>query len=180
MTVRSPHIIDVKRIIEGQIRGYLLSRNSQLIVVREFDGFLPAGYVAMPSSIVTELVINEPWTQMIAVEGHAGIAQTAPWFATDSLRTALKSIYEKSVNVKIECENCADSDEFGFHIGRIVALNGSSIDFVFFDSAGRWFDAPYSIPYNSITQLVVDDPYVIAFSRYVGPCPVATEKSREQ
>ncbi|TWT87017.1 hypothetical protein [Stieleria varia] len=134
----------------------------------------------MPSSTVADLVINEPWTQMIAAEGHAGLAQTTPWFATDSLRAALKSIYEKNVNVKIECENCADSEEFGFHIGRIVALGGSSLEFVFFDSAGRWFDAPYAIPYNSITQLVVDDPYVMTFSRYVGSCPVETEKRGEQ
>lgn len=180
MTLSSPHIIDVKRKMEGQIRGYLLSRNSQLTVVRDFDGFSPAGCVAMPSSTVADLVINEPWTKMIAAEGHAGISQTAPWFATDSLQSALTSIYEKNVSIKIECENCADSEEFGFHIGRIVALGGSSLDFVFFDSAGRWFDAPYAIPYNSITQIVVDDPYVITFSRYVGPCPVETDKNGEQ
>ena len=177
MTLRPPHIIDVKREFEGQIRGYVVSRNSQLIVVREFDGFTPAGFIALPSSTVADLIVNEAWTGMIASEGHAELASTAPWFGTDSMRSALTSIHKRGVNVKIECENCPDSEEFGFHIGRLVAMGDSSLDFVFFDSAGRWFDTVYPILYTSITQVVVDDPYVTTFSRYVGPCPVETDKS---
>ncbi|MBI1246908.1 hypothetical protein GC197_03580 [bacterium] len=172
-----PHIIDVKRKTGEQVYGYLLSRNSKLVVVREFDGFLPAGFVAMPTSTVVDLLINEPWTRMIAAEGHANFAQAAPWFRTDSMRSALESIHETNVNIKIECKNCPDAEEFGLHIGRIVAMGDSSLEFVFFDSVGRWFDNSYAIPYASITQVVVDDPYVTTFSRYVGPCPVETEKS---
>lgn len=180
MTLHPPHIVDVKREMEGQVRGYILSRNSQLVVVREFDGFSPAGFIAMPSSTITDLVISEPWTRMIAAEGYTNYAEIAPWFDTDSLRSTLASIHAEDVNVKIECENCPDNEEFGLHIGRIVAMGHSSLEFVFFDSDGRWFEAGYAIPYKSITQVVVDDPYVKTFSKHVGPCPVETEKSGEQ
>tara|TARA_R110002073_G_C9430241_1_gene576657 strand:- start:660 stop:1196 length:537 start_codon:yes stop_codon:yes gene_type:complete len=175
MTLRPPHIVDVKRDLVGQIRGYVVSRNSQLTVVREFDGFAPGGFVALPTSMVVDLTINEPWTGMIASEGHIELAAILPWFATVNLRAALASIREREVNVKIECENCPDAGESGFHIGRIIEMHDSSLDFVFFDSTGRWFASPYSIPYTSITQLVVDDPYVTTFSRYAGPCPVASQ-----
>ena len=74
MTLRQPHIVDVKRDLDGQIRGYIVSRNSQLLVVREFDGFVPAGFVALPTSTVVDLLINEQWTGMIASEGHAELA----------------------------------------------------------------------------------------------------------
>ena len=175
MTLRPPHIVDVKRDLDGQIRGYVVSRNSQLTILREFDGFTPGGFVALPTSTVADLVINEPWTGMIASEGHADFATILPWFATDNMRSALASIRERDINAKIECENCPDAEESGFHIGRIIAMDDSSLDFVFFDSTGRWFASPYSIPCTSITQVVVDDPYVTTFSRYAGPCPVATQ-----
>jgi len=172
MVLRLPHIVDVKRKCGTQLRGYTVSRNSQLIVVLEFDGFTPGGFVALPTSTVVDLVVNEPWTGMIASEGHAELASMRPWFATDNLRAVLASVHARDVNVKLECEDCPDTEEYGFHIGRVIAIRDSVLDFVFFDSAGRWFASPYSIPYISITQVVVDDPYVNTFSRYVGPCPV--------
>lgn len=172
MPLRPPHVVDVKRRYDAGIRGYVVSRNSQLIVVREFNGFDPGGFVALPTSTVVELVINEPWTRMIASEGHAELASTLPWFATDNLRAVLASVLGRDVNVKLECEKCPDAEEYGLHIGRIVAIHDSVLDFVFFDSDGCWFDSSYSIPHTSITRIVVDNPYVSTFSRYVGPCPV--------
>ncbi|WP_231741154.1 hypothetical protein [Thalassoglobus neptunius] len=104
MALRPPHIVNVKREVDGAIRGYVVARNSQLTVVREFDGFAPAGFVALPSSTVADLTINEAWTRMIASEGHAELATIAPSFATNDMRSALKSIHRLNVNVKIECE----------------------------------------------------------------------------
>lgn len=179
MVLRRPHIIDVKRKYAAQIRGYLVAQNSQLVVVREFEGFRPGGFFALPSSTIVDLVVNEPWTGMIASEGHEELASTLPWFDTANLRGALASVLRRDVNVKIECEGDPHAEEHGFHIGRIVGLRESGLSFVFFDSAGRWFNSPYSIPYSSITQLVVNDPYVDTFSRYTGPCPVPTESDRE-
>lgn len=128
MPLRPPHIVDVKRKYDADIRGYIVSRNSQLIVIREFVGFDPGGFVALPTSTVVELLINEPWTGMIASEGHADLASTPPWFATDNLRTVLASVLGRDVNVKLKCEDCPDAEEYGLHIGRVVAIHDSSLD----------------------------------------------------
>lgn len=174
MSLRPPHIIDVKRDFGRRIYGYIVARNPHVIVLREFDGFSPGGFVVVPGSTVNELSINERWTDMIRSEGHASLESVTPWFATDTLRAVLGSLHQRDMNLKLECENCPDAEESGFHVGRIVALRDSSLDFVYFDSTGRWFSTPYSIPYQSITQIVVDAPYVTTFSKYVGRCPVDT------
>jgi hypothetical protein len=172
MTLQSPQIVDVKRRFGGEIRGYVVSRNSQLVVIREFNGFSPGGFVVIPASTIDALEINEPWSRMLASEGHATLSSIRPWFPVDEMSATLVCIRDQRVNVQVECENVPNADESGFHIGRIVRLDDSSLDFVFFDSMGRWFASPYSIPYTSITQIVVDDPYVINFSKYVGECPI--------
>jgi len=169
MQLRLPHIVDVRRPYDGEIRGYVVARNTHCIVIRELNGFLTDGFVVLPASSVTELVINETWTEMIAAEGHSSVASLKPPFVFDNIRTVVDYLITRSINVKLECENCSGKQEFGCHFGRVVEKHDLYIDFLFFNSLGRWFDGAYQIPYTSITQIVIHSKYVDTFSKYLAP-----------
>lgn len=177
MSLRPPHIIDVRRPFESAIRGYVLVRSSQLVVIREFDGFLPDGLTVLPSNTVTELTINERWTEMIACEGHASLANEKPPFLADNIRTVLDYLISNEFCARLDCEKSAEAEEYGSHFGRVIKMHEADIDFVFFDTAGRWSAAPYSIPIRSITQIVLHSRYVDTFAKYLGPCPNGTSHS---
>lgn len=177
MSLRPPDIVDVRRSFESAIRGYVLVRSSQLVVIREFDGFLPDGLTVLPSNTVTELTINERWTEMIACEGHASLANEKPPFLADNIRTVLDYLISNEFCARLDCEKSADAEEYGSHFGRVIKMHEADIDFVFFDTAGRWSAAPYSIPIRSITQIVLHSRYVDTFAKYLGPCPNGTSHS---
>lgn len=171
MSLRPPHIVDVRRPFGSEIRGYVLVHTSQVVVIREFDGFLPDGLTVLPRCTVTELTINERWTEMIAREGFASLATEKPSFSTGNMRTVLDYLVSNELSARLDCENCVDAEEYGSHFGRVIKKNGTHIDFVFFDTTGRWSAGPYSIPVNSITQIVLHSRYVDTFAKYLGPCP---------
>ena len=171
MSLRLPHIVDVRRPFGNEIRGYVLERNSQVLVIREFDGFLPDGFAVLPSSTVTELSINERWTEMIASEGHSSLATAKPPFSADNIRTVLDYLISNGMSARLDCENCSGAEHFGSHFGRVVKKYDARIDLVFFDTTGRWSAGAYSIPIQSISQIVLYSRYVDTFAKYLGPCP---------
>ncbi|WP_162273272.1 hypothetical protein [Rubripirellula obstinata] len=166
-----PQIVDVKRPFGASIRGYVLTRNTQCVVIREFDGFMPDGFTVLPASTVSELLVNERWSEMLAKEGHSDLAAVGPPFTPDTLRSVLSYLHVSRTNAKIECEATPNAAEHGFHLGRVAAMHDDHIDFTFFDAAGKWFDGVYGISFASITQIVVGSPYVETFSKYIGPYP---------
>lgn len=170
MSPRAAYIVDVRRPFGSEIRGYVLVHSSQVVVIREFDGFLPDGFAVFPSNTVTELTINECWTEMIAIEGHSSLATEKPPFSADNIRTVLDYLVSNKFSARLDCENCADAEECGSHFGRVIRTYAAHIDFLFFDTSGRWSAGPYSIPIQSITQIVLHSRYVDTFTKYLGPC----------
>jgi hypothetical protein len=164
--------VHVKRDFPEAIHGYVLAANDQLVLMREFSGFRPGGFVALRKADVRELTLDEKWTEMMASEGFARLANTMPSIRHGSMVELLVSLFERARNLQIECEDCANSPEAGLHIGRITSVSATSISFVFFESSGRWYNTAYEIPLSSVTKVVFDDPYVDTFSKYVGDCPV--------
>ncbi len=168
-----PHCVEVKRDFGQTIRGYIL-KNSNLVVLRRFQGFSPAGLCVVPKSDVNELLINEKWTHMIRDEGHAHFAEERFELPTTSIRELAVALHERGRNILIECER-EGSAEFGLYIGRVVASTLDHLAFASFDSEGRWELCEYSIPYASITRVEIDDPYVDTFSKYIDECPITSQ-----
>ena len=177
MTLRHPHIIEPKRKFGAGVSGYLLRKTTSLVILRRFDGFVPAGYIVLRRADVVELTINEKWTQMINSEGHAHLASELPEFTFDTFGELMSCLLVRDRNIRVECENSEGSEESGLHIGRIVKLAREHFDFLFFDTKGYWLFSPYSIPYASVTKIEFDDPYVDTFSKYIEDCPVPRESA---
>ena len=172
-TLLPPHFVDVKRDFGLHVCGYLL-KNSNLVVLRRFEGFSPAGISVVRKCDVNDLFIDEKWTQMIRDEGHAHFAEERFELPTTSLRDLADALRERGRNILIDCEG-EGSAEYGVHVGRVVASTLDHLAFSSFDNEGRWDLCQYSIPYASITRIEIDDPYVDTFSKYIAECPVTSQ-----
>jgi hypothetical protein len=151
-------------------------KHANLIVLQRFEGFSPAGLTVLRRSDVSELLINEKWTQMIRDEGHAHLAEERIGLPTTTIRELAAALFARGRNIWIECEE-ETSAEYGLYVGRIVVLANAHLEVTTFDSDGHWLLGSYSIPYSSITLIEIDNPYVDTFSKYIGECPIVSPEA---
>ena len=173
--LRPPHFVEAKRGFGKKVGGYLL-KHANLIVLRRFERFSPAGLTVVRRSDVSELLINEKWTHMIRDEGHARLGEERFGLPTTTIRELAAALFERGRNIWIECEE-ETSAEYGLYVGRIVALAHAHLEVTTFDSDGHWLLGSYSIPYSSITLIEIDNPYVDTFSKYIRECPFVSPES---
>ena len=152
-------------------RGFVVAESSELLLLRSCLNFRLDGFVAVRVEDIASIVPSPTFTRIALSENPRDEASRMPEICIDTMRTLLRELCLRRCNVEIECENCDDSDEAGFHIGRIVGLRRDRLWFNFFSSEGAWFDSPYDIPYSSVTRVEFGSDYIDTFARHIDDWP---------
>ena len=108
--------------------------------------------------------------EALAAEGLLGQVAVPNDVSLEDVAHLLTSLQRRGHNVIVECEDIEEDVE-DFYIGQILSVDEDSVCFANFDGLGRWDDVPHAIPFEKITKLEFDTPYVQTFSKYLeGPC----------
>jgi len=153
------------------VSGFVLEVSESLVLMRTFLNFIPDGFTIARLRDWKSYESQPKFTEIIVNEGYAG-TDKIPKLRLTSMQTVLEDLLSLACNVKLECNNCGDAEEAGFHIGRIIRVTDSIVDFCFFTSEGKWFDGSYPNPIESITLVEFDSNYINTFSKYLDDCPV--------
>ncbi|HEY2840654.1 MAG TPA: hypothetical protein VGJ26_15970, partial [Pirellulales bacterium] len=152
--------------------GFVLDSNDACTLVFQFAAFRPDGYAIFRTPDLVSAEPNENWTRMLHGEGFHGSTSLNPFVPIESIKKAIFTLYTCHQNVSLDCDGSEDAEESGYHIGRITSTHYRTLEFLFFDSNGNWFDTPYEIPYQSITRIQFRTPYIETFSKYLKKCPL--------
>jgi hypothetical protein len=160
---------------EPQHNGFVLAVGRDLVLLQQFHDFYPEGYTALRVRDITDIRSGEyerHWERMLAGEGildRVGAPDDVPLQDVPEL---LRALQRRGDNVIVECEDAEENIE-DFYIGRILSVDDDSLCFANFDALGRWDEAPDTIPFEEITKVQFETPYVRTFSKYLeGPCPL--------
>ena len=153
--------------------GFVLAVYEPWFLLWQFHDFYPDGFTVMHVDDIERIrhgPYEDYWLKMLQTEG---IVQSLPEanFLIDDLHSMLKQLKAKPANCVIECEGYEGEDS-NFYIGRVVDVEADLCRFAYFDTLGRWDDELHEIPFDQITRLEFDTPYIDIFSRHLeGPCP---------
>lgn len=152
--------------------GFVLALGREWVLLRQFHDFYPEGNTALRLRDITDVRSGEyerHWERMLAAEGSLDQVTATDDIPLDDISQLLLALQRRGQNVIVECED-TDEDVQDFYIGQILSVDEDSVCFANFDALGRWDDAPDTIPFEEITQVQFDTPYVQTFSKYLeGP-----------
>ena len=157
--------------------GFVLAVCEPWFLFWQFHDFYPEGVTVMHVDDIESIRCGKHelhWLKMLQAEG---IVQSLPPvnFLVDDLKSMLKQLKVKREHCIVECEGY-DDEESDFYIGRVIAVKDYYCRFAYFDALGRWDDKLNEIPFDQITRLEFDSPYINTFSRHLsGPCPFDEE-----
>lgn len=155
---------------EQSCHGFVLGMSKKWVLLLDFFDFTPMGYTAIRIADISSCrsgKYERKWEQMLAAEGildQVGINYEIDLSSTHSL---LESLQRRGQNLIVECECEVDSDRDAFFIGKIIKLGKRFIRFRHFDAIGNWERDVYRIPFQAITKIEFDTPYVNTFSKYL-------------
>jgi hypothetical protein len=149
--------------------GFVVAVGRDWVLLQQFHDFYPEGYAALRVKDITDIRSNEYerlWERMLAAEGILD-QLTLPYdVPLEDIQHLLTALQRRGDNIIVECED-ANQEIEDFYIGQVLSLDDDSLSFANFDALGRWDDAPDTIPFNEITQVQFETPYVRIFSKYL-------------
>lgn len=153
--------------------GFVLALGREWVLLHQFHDFYPEGYTAIRVKDITDIRSGEyerHWERMLAAEGLLDKVAVHNGVSLENVSQMLRSLQAFGHNVIVECEDRAEDVE-DFYIGQILSVDEDSVSFANFDGLGHWDDLPDAIPFEEITKVQFDTPYVQTFSKYLeGPC----------
>ncbi len=157
-----------------QLNGYLLDASKTLGLMHCFHDFMPDGFAVFRLADVTGVRSGKHerlWDRMLAGEGLLTALSNPPRVDLCNLKTTIDSIRNHYQGIIIESED-PDEDTEDFYIGSVLSTNGNEVRLQHFDALGVWKITPEVIPYNDITLIQFDTPYINRFWKYLaGPSP---------
>jgi hypothetical protein len=158
---------------EPRHNGFVLALGREWVLVHQFHDFYPEGFTALRVRDITEVRSGEyerHWERMLAAEGMLDGVVTPDDIPLDDVRHLLTTLQRRGQNVIVECED-PDEDVEDFYIGQILSVDEGSVCFANFDGLGQWDDTPHAIPFEKVTKVQLNTPYLRTFSKYLeGPC----------
>lgn len=169
--------IDEKRIIRLErehidpncINGVPLLRSKNLLLIEYYNDFYWDGYKVVRIGDVTGVYYNEEerfYERILKQEGiykGLNIPELEGMYDWKYLFEKLKKLYQ---TVIIECEEYDIED---FYIGKVLEIKEKQLQFLYFDTMGRWRERPNEINYNEITSVSFADRYSAIYSKYCQP-----------
>lgn len=166
--------IDEKRVIRfgrehidpNCINGVPLLRSENLLLIEYYNDFCQDGYKVVRIGDITGVYYNEEerfYEEILKQEGIykglsiPGMEKIYNW---KSLFEKLKKLYQTII---IECEEYDIED---FYIGKILKIKEKCLQFLYFDTMGRWRESPNEINFNEITSVTFADRYSAIYSKY--------------
>lgn len=160
-----------RKVSEGTFHnsGYILGLSENLVLLHGFNDFHIDGYCIYRLGDISSVRSNEmdrKWDQMLCDEGvldNVGISYDVPLLDFPSVIRGLKA---QGRNIIVDCEDCSDAPETGFHIGHIVFYKKQHFEMREFDTTGKWYSHPFEIRHDKVTRVEFDSPYVNIYSKY--------------
>lgn len=164
--------------------GFVVAIGREWVLIHSFHDFYPEGHAVLRIADITEFRSGEyerVWERMLAAEGLLAGIEPPGDVSLKDISHLLSSLHRRRHNVIIECEDLDDEDDDEFYIGRIVSVENDAVRFAPFDALGNWDEMGVILPFDVITQVQFDTPYVRTFSKYLnGPCPADGSNPTEQ
>jgi hypothetical protein len=166
-----PKKVRITRRFPGDPRhdGFVLGVGGSLVLLHQLHDFSPGGYAILRIEDVLSVRHgrHESFSERVLKgEGtldRVGIPYEVP---LDDLRSSLKTLSRRKLHVILECEK-PDPEESDFFIGRFISVGKKTVSLLYFDPEGRWSEEPDSIPYDAITKIQFDTPYINTISKYL-------------
>jgi hypothetical protein len=133
------------------------------------DDFILDGYAVRRFRDITKAEIKNDICLDINIKEGVVDKIVVPDVDITSWETIFISLQKIGRNIIVEDESLDDDSQFA--IGRIEAVYKNFIYLRHFDGDGIWQDAPYKIPYKTITSVSFGTRYVDIFSKYLGNLP---------
>lgn len=151
------------------LRGNVVAVGSRWVLVRAIHDFQPNGYVAWRvkdlCGVRRRRKSDRFYETMLLRDGLGPESLMRIDVSLDSTAGLLKALQEGGENVSVECEDRHGDDDF--FIGRNLKVGRKWLDFAHFDPMGRWDVDVYRIRLSCITQIQIDTPYSVAYSKYL-------------
>jgi hypothetical protein len=166
-----PKKVRIMRRFPGDPRhdGFVLGVGGSLVLLHQLHDFSPDGYTILRIEDVLSVrhgkheIFSERVLKGEGILDRVSIPYEVP---LDDLRSLLKSLSRRKLHVILECEK-PDPEESDFFIGRLISVGKRAVSLLYFNSEGRWSEAPDSISYDVITKIQFDTPYINIMSKYL-------------
>ena len=163
-------LIKIERagIEEHDISGFPLILSEHLLVMSNIFDFHNEGFSVIRLKDITDAYSKEScafYEQICISEGLKKRANDSLIKDATDFAAVLRQLipYDKFVTIACELED----SEFSFSIGKVSSVDGSIVQFHYFDSMGVWEDEMRSIPLHEITRVAIGGHYANVFYRYV-------------
>lgn len=149
------------------VAGIPLSRSNNWVLMYALNDFQFDGYRMVPVCQCRRVRAKGALRSIQYILGKEGKLQDVGVpFKIDlrSARTILAGLRKQDRLVTIECE--VEDGDHCVYLGKIAALDDRSLVLAGIDPDRYWYEKPYRIPFERITQIVVDLEYATLFEKY--------------
>jgi len=168
--------IDKKRIVkllrdvtdgEADIYGYIVSMNSDFMLVHNENEFQLDGYSILQKSDFDFIRYNEYDETIQIINEGQGVSKKVGIkkpIKLKSWKTIFSDLKKRGMHVTIECEYL---NEPAFYIGPLAKVGDKSVEITYYDGTGKLDSKPSKVKYKDISLVKFGQRYTEVFKKYV-------------
>ncbi len=151
------------------IEGYILGLSPELVVLQYVHDFRLDGLRVLRVQDITEVDQSDSCEFQQALMRKEGLEALVPFDVAFSTHNWQQVIGQFSQDHPILIFECEAAEENNFVIGRLLAMDSTTVTVLQFSGAGVWDDDPTTLAFSDITSCQVGSNYLNVYARHLAP-----------